>query len=100
MKYSIPTRLGHVIRDDREDAGPVIFLLLLPDGDPFVLRGSAALIWLAAADGEVDVAGAVARSVGSPRADVVDDVDNYLDELVTRGLLEINSEHAMPLESD
>lgn len=88
MRYSPPPRLGHVLRDGRQDEDPVLFLMPLPDGPPLVLRGSAALIWLVAADGEQDVPGAVARSVGRARADIADDVEHYLDELLDRGLLE------------
>ena len=82
--FTRPPRVAFVVPDLDELQ---VFLMHLPDGPPFVLKGSAALIWLAAADAEPDVAAAVAAAVGLPRGEVVAEVEGYLAELVAKGLL-------------
>ena len=83
--YSVPERVAHVERD--ADGLPQVFLMRLPDGQPVALEGTAALIWTFAAEGEDDVAGAVAQAVGMPREEIADDVEAYLVRLVETGLL-------------
>ncbi|MDT0215574.1 PqqD family protein [Rothia sp. ARF10] len=83
--YSVPERVAHVERD--ADGLPQVFLMRLPDGEPVALEGTAALIWTFAAEGETDVATAVARAVGLPREEIADDVEAYLVRLVETGLL-------------
>jgi Coenzyme PQQ synthesis protein D (PqqD) len=87
--YRVPERLAHVVGPTPSGGGdPTVFLVRLPDGLPVVLRGSAAMIWVLAADGEDDVAAAVGALVGMSREDVADAVDRFLDDLLERGLLE------------
>lgn len=83
--YSVPERVAHVERD--ADGLPQVFLMRLPDGPPVALEGTAALIWTFAAEGEADVAAAVARAVELPREEIADDVEAYLVRLVESGLL-------------
>jgi hypothetical protein len=87
MRYRVPPRLAHVV-DDRVAKSPVVYLMQLPDGAPLVLQGSGGVIWALAADGEDDVPAALAAAVGCPVEEIVDEVRSFLDELVTRGLLE------------
>lgn len=82
--YAVPARVAFVVP---ESGGPHVFLMHLPDGPPLVLTDSAAVIWLLAADGEVDVAQAVSEVVGRSRQEVAVEVDAYLAGLVARGLL-------------
>jgi len=89
--YRIPARLAHVVPDGDRDLSSVVYLMRLPDGVPVVLRDSAAWIWQLAADGEQDVAGALASLLGLGREAVDDDVVAYLDELVARGLLVVGA---------
>lgn len=88
MNYRIPSRLAHVVVDDTQSDPVTVFLMDLPDGPPLVLRDSAALIWIVAADGSTDVPGQVAEAVGRPVEELAEEVGDYLDELVGRGLLE------------
>ncbi len=59
-----------------------------PTDRPWCCTDSAAWIWLVAADGEPDVAAAVAELVGRPAAEMADEVNDFLDDLVGRGLIE------------
>ncbi len=86
--YRIPNRVAHVVPDGEPDLPEALFLMQLPDGPPQVLHGPAAWIWLVAADGEPDVADAVAHLAGRPRQEVAADVEQFLADLVSRGLLE------------
>lgn len=95
--YRVPERLAHVVGPRPSgDGDPTVFLVRLPDGLPVVLRGSAAMIWVLAADGEDDVATAVGALTGMARESVVDDVDRYLDDLVEHGLLDLAPDEARP----
>ena len=87
MKYLVPPRLAYV-DDDRTEESPVVYLMRLPDGDPLVLQGSGGVIWALAADGVDDVAAALAVAVGSPVDQISADVRSFLDDLVSRGLLD------------
>ncbi|GAA4407680.1 hypothetical protein GCM10023168_23990 [Fodinibacter luteus] len=89
--YRIPARLAHVVPDGAPDPPSTVFIMQLPDGVPAVLRDSGAWIWTVAAGGEEDVAGAIAELVGLTREAVADDVSAYLDDLVGRGLLEVDA---------
>ena len=92
MSYRIPRRLAWVVRPpagDRQDAAA--YLLVLPDGDPLVLTGTAALLWVLAGDREPDVPGALADLLGVPRDEVAETSLAYLRDLVDRGLLEVAS---------
>ena len=81
--YGIAPNVGHV-----EDAGRS-YVARLPEGPPMVLTDSAALIWAhVLAGGSVsDIAGRVADAVGIPAADIIGDVETFLDELVAHGVL-------------
>ena len=89
IAYRIPPRLAHVVPDGGDRLPSAVFLMRLPDGPPVVLHDSAAWIWLVAADGEPDVAAAVAELVGRPAAEMADEVNHFLDDLVGRGLIEV-----------
>jgi hypothetical protein len=89
--YRIPRRLAHVVPDGEPDPADTVFLMPLPDGVPVVLRDTAAWIWLLAAHGEGDVAGAIEDLVGVDRGDIADDVTDYLVELVETGLLDVDT---------
>ena len=87
--YLVPKRVACVVADTEANLPKAVFLMQLPDGSPHVLQGSAAWIWLLATEGEPDVAGAVARVVGLTKQEVAADVEDFLYDLVSRGLLEV-----------
>jgi hypothetical protein len=88
--YRVPPRLAHVVPVADDGLASAVFLMRLPDGPPVVLHGSAAWIWLLAADGEPGVAADVAELVGRPPAEMADEVNHFLDDLVGRGLIEVD----------
>lgn len=88
MSYRIPKRLGWVVLPPSDTDPVAAYLMPLPDGDPHALRGTAALIWTLAAEGETDVAGSLAELLDEPRVDVQEHVEEFLAELVESGLLE------------
>ena len=88
MRYMVPPRVGHVVEEpDAQHPTPRVFLMQLPDGEPQLLSGTAALIWVLAAEGEDDVAQALADLLGEPVATVAQATRSYLDTLVAQGLL-------------
>lgn len=95
MRYVVPRDLAHVVPGEAgEDptAEAVVFLLPLPDGPVWVLEGSAALIWMVAAEGLTHPARAVAElSELELDGDLEAAVNSYLDDLVSRGLLDVTS---------
>lgn len=89
MTYAVPARMAHVlVESEDQGAGPDLYLMRLPDGDPLRLDGTAALIWLAAAGGSPDVVTDVADAVGRPTNDIQVHVQDYLNLLMRDGLLE------------
>ena len=100
MRYRIPSRLAYVIVDGAQSDPPTVFLMELPDGPPLVVRESAAWIWVVAAEGDSDVANIVAEAVGRPVGEIVGEVDEYLEDLVARGLLERSDGPATPCPED
>lgn len=86
MSYSIPEDLAWIIEQNDPALPPELYLMRVPDGIPLVLTGTAALIWLFAADGE-DVPVALAEVIVDPPPDLVVTTHAYLDDLVERGLL-------------
>ena len=83
-RFFVPPRVAFVVPEaDTTQA----FLMALPDGPPFILTDTAAVIWVLAADGESDVAGAVGDVVGVPREAIDTEVEQYLEDLVSKGLL-------------
>ena len=88
MSYGIPARLAYVVSDQTQDDVEEVYLMALPDGPPQVLEGSAALIWMIAAEGAEDVAEEVAQVVGRPVTEIAHEVRSYLSYLVETGFLE------------
>jgi hypothetical protein len=88
--YRVPSRVAYVVADEHSPSAGTVYLMTLPDGQPAVLRGSGAVIWVVAAEGEDDVAGAVAELVGMPVEEVSAEVERFLDELVELGVLEVD----------
>jgi len=63
-----------------------LYLTVVPDGDTVLLKDTARLIWLIAAEGG-DVLTEVAALVGEPPDAIETDVQRFLDDLAGRGML-------------
>jgi hypothetical protein len=70
-------------------AEDVVYVSLLPDGPPLVLRSTAGLIFVTAVDGgtEDEIVDRVATFAELPADDLRPDVLTFLDHLVSLGLL-------------
>ncbi len=88
--YRVPWRVAYVVADEDSPSAGTVYLMTLPDGQPAVLRGSGAVIWMVAAEGDEDVAGTVAGLAGMTVEEVSADVERFIDELVTLGVLEVD----------
>lgn len=88
MTFRVPPRVGYVVHEPSPgDPTAKVYLMHLPDGQPVVLAGSAALIWVVAAQGEQDVPATVAELLDEPLASVEETTRRYLVTLVAQGLL-------------
>ena len=87
MRYTLPPDLAWVIDDSLGESR--LYLLSLPAGIPIVLDGNAAAVWVHAVDfGEHDeVIEALAQSYDVERSVVDAGAVEFLDTLVSRGLL-------------
>ena len=84
--YRIPHDIAWVDGADFEMAEE-LYLTVVPDGRAVLLKDTARLIWLAARAGG-DVVAQVAAWCGVSPADIGQDVSEFLQQLVERGLLE------------
>ena len=66
---------------------PIVYFAPIPDGPISVLPDMAALIWLAAVEGDHPAVEEVALATGHPVEAIREDVERFLAELVERGLL-------------
>ncbi|MGD8214495.1 hypothetical protein [Aestuariimicrobium sp. Y1814] len=63
-----------------------LYLTVVPQGNTVLLTGTARMIWLVAAGGG-DVVAGVADLVGRAPAEIADEINRFLSDLVGRGLL-------------
>lgn len=87
MRYARPSRLAYVISEASPDHPLVVYLMSLPDGRPRILDGTAAVIWVVAAQGEPDIPDVVASILSVPVEVVAPSTRDFLDYLVAEGLL-------------
>lgn len=83
--YQVPAHVAWV-DGTQEGLGEELYLTMVPDGTTVLLKDTARLIWLVAAEGG-DVLPEVADLVGLPPAEIAKDVNRFLTELIGRGLL-------------
>ncbi|NYF99040.1 PqqD family protein [Janibacter cremeus] len=87
MTHRIPNDLAWTLSDN-DDGTSVLYLARLPRGPISVLRGTAALIWLATTEGPREtVADRVADEAGVEVDGIRDEVGDFVDQLVAEGLL-------------
>lgn len=90
MRYAVPHRLAWVF-DDVGGSRPIRLVLMhLPNGDPVMLEGAAALIWILAIGGEDEgdgVASALAELIHRPPEEILEEAARFLSDLVARQLL-------------
>jgi hypothetical protein len=91
MRYAVPHRLAWVF-DDGDGSRPVRLVLMhLPNGDPVMLEGASALIWILAVGGEedeaYDVASALAKLISRPLNEIAEETEKFLFDLRAGQLL-------------
>ncbi|GAB3611067.1 hypothetical protein GCM10027414_31930 [Humibacter ginsengiterrae] len=70
------------------EEGDAVYAGRLPDGPILAFEGTAGIIWLKALDGpRGDIAERVAEDVDAVAADIRDEVERFVDELIELGLL-------------
>lgn len=85
LGYRIPDDVAWIDGADL-GAGDELYLTVVPDGQTVLLKDTARLIWLIAAEGG-DVLAEVADLVGQPPAAIEADVQRFVADLTERGLL-------------
>ena len=83
--YRVPDNVAWI---DGTDPGidEELYLTVTPGGQTVLLKDSARVIWLVVAEGR-DVLPDVAELFGISPAEIEDEVNHFLDDLVSRGLL-------------
>ena len=66
----------------------VVYAMVMPDGMPRALRGSAAMLWSLVAEEVADPVGEAARLTGVDRCVIEGEVAEFMESLVREGLLE------------
>ena len=92
MRYAIPRTIAYVTDNELEPEDDRVYLVVLPDGRPVILDGSAAIIWRSAADGVADVPADVADLSGQDVEEIRPQVEGFLAEAVAHGLLDVTRE--------
>lgn len=87
----LPERIGVIEASDEE--GEVVYAASLPDGPIVVLRDSALTIWQEAVmpTGDQGIVERVADLYGVPVVEVREAVEACVDDLVERGVLEVDT---------
>ena len=85
-RYRVPDNIAWVDGADF-DMAEELYLTVVPEGRTVLLKDTARLIWLVAADGGEDVVAEVADIVGRPPAEIEGDVQQFLADVRARGLL-------------
>lgn len=88
MRYRVPASVCFVDGAELQADDDLIFLAVAPGGRPHVLDGIVGLIWSIAANGTDHVVDEVAAEANRAAEDIRSDVENFIEELIGRGLLE------------
>lgn len=87
MTCTVPDDIAWTLVED-DDGAAVLYLARLPRGPIPVLRGTAALIWLAATEGPLaTLDDRVADEAGVAIGEIRGEVGDFVDQLVSEGLL-------------
>ncbi|WP_432560125.1 hypothetical protein [Granulicoccus sp. GXG6511] len=86
--YAIPSDVAQVVLEPSGGNDLRVFVMRVPDGNPVALVGISAVIWLLAAEGDIDVVVSVAEAVNEPVAEIGPMIEVYLKDLADQGLLQ------------
>ena len=86
MTYRVPHRLAWVVEAGAASEPTRVVIMLLPNGEPMILEGVSALIWLLACETS-DVPQALFEIVGRPPDEITAETEAFLADLVGRGVL-------------
>lgn len=91
MSYHLPHNVAYVEDPNQPDT---VYVAKVPDGEPLILRGPAAVIWQAALDvshpdGSDDVVALVAQWAEADEEELRSDIEAFLAQLLDSQLLEV-----------
>ncbi|MCW2738229.1 PqqD family peptide modification chaperone [Nocardioides sp.] len=84
-RYRIADDVAWVSQEDLDGGSePTAYLTRVPGGPPILLEGSGCVVWLALAEGGTmeELTAAAAAMSGSTLAEVTEDVETLIDQLV------------------
>lgn len=90
MRYRIADDVAWVSQEDLDGGEePTAYLTRVPRGMPILLEGSGCVVWLALAEGGTmdEVVAATSAMSGVAEADIREDVETLVDQLVVIGVV-------------
>lgn len=90
MRYRIADDVAWVSQEDLDGGEePTAYLTRVPRGMPILLEGSGCVVWLALAEGGTmdEVVAATSSMSGVAEADIREDVETLVDQLVVIGVV-------------
>lgn len=93
--YALAPNLAWVVGEHHDPNDANIYLMLVPDGEPSIMNGPGAVIFLAVA-AERDPLDAAVRVSGLPPETLADGVQGFLRDLAHRGFIVRAPEESTP----
>lgn len=87
MRYAVARDVAWHAHRVPGEAFPTVYAMACPDGQPYVLAGTSALIWQALVDGEVGLVGTLAGEFDQDPDVVAAAIEQLMSDLAASGLV-------------